>query len=89
MTTDPGSGAAPIAGAAPEAWVPSEIELARRALRRRMDRRRIVIGGLPNACENARENAAALEKPVRAAISVMGTPVSSTSLRAALSLRRR
>ncbi|MFN8156143.1 MAG: amino acid ABC transporter permease [Candidatus Nanopelagicales bacterium] len=43
MTTDPGSGAAPIAGAAPEAWVPSEIELARRAVRKRMDRRRIVI----------------------------------------------
>ncbi|MFN8147787.1 MAG: amino acid ABC transporter permease [Candidatus Nanopelagicales bacterium] len=43
MTTDPGSGAAPIAGAAPEAWVPSELELARRALRKRMDRRRILI----------------------------------------------
>ncbi|MFN8168125.1 MAG: amino acid ABC transporter permease [Candidatus Nanopelagicales bacterium] len=43
MTTDPGSGAAPVTGAAPEAWVPSETELARRALRKRMDRRRILV----------------------------------------------
>lgn len=46
MTTDPASGAAPVTGAAPEAWVPSEIELARRALRTRMDRRRILIATL-------------------------------------------
>lgn len=43
MTTDPGSGAAPVSSAAPEAWVPSDVELARRAVRKQMDRRRILI----------------------------------------------
>lgn len=43
MTTDPASGAAPSTGAAPEAWVPSDTELARRAVRKQMDRRRILV----------------------------------------------
>ena len=45
MTDDTSSGAAP-SGAAPEAWVPSAIELERRAVRKRLDRRRIAVAAL-------------------------------------------
>ena len=51
--------------------------------------RRILTGALPKARLNARLNAAAEEKPVRAAMSAIGILVSSTSLRAAPSRSRR
>jgi hypothetical protein len=50
---------------------------------------RSAVGGLPKLRENALENAAADEKPVRAAMSAMATRVSTTSLRAALNLSLR
>jgi hypothetical protein len=44
-----------------------------------------LTGAVPKAREKAREKAAAEEKPVRPAMSAIGTRVSVTSLRAALS----
>jgi hypothetical protein len=48
-----------------------------------------MTGAFPNIRENARENAAPDEKPVRAAMSAMATRVSTTRRRAALRRSRR
>ena len=45
--------------------------------------RRSLTGAVPKALENALENAAADEKPVRPAMSAIGTRVSTTRRRAA------
>jgi hypothetical protein len=47
--------------------------------------RRILTGASPNVLENAREKPAALAKPVRSAMLAIGSRVSRTSRRAALS----
>jgi hypothetical protein len=51
--------------------------------------RRSLTGAVPKALENALENAAADEKPVRPAMSAIGTRVSTTRRRAAASLSLR